>query len=151
MPFYKTLAEIFHNCSVTEALLTLASYSCENLRLSLAFRRSRWSARSRIGIGGWLAIPVNQMDWRSVASLARGNHPSTSEQWIIREAACVFNRGNGRVELVRLVCSLKAVAMLIKRKWTQKPMRSHRAHLPHWDSPYWERRKLFTQKAAMDR
>lgn len=29
---------------------------------------------------------------------------------------------------VRLVCSLKAVTMLVKRIWTQKPMRSHRAH-----------------------
>lgn len=35
------------------------SYSCENFRLSLALSLSRWSARSMMGIGGWLAIPAD--------------------------------------------------------------------------------------------
>ena len=36
--------------------------------------------------------------------------------------------------LVRLVCSLKAAAMLGERRWTKKPMRSRR------DPPYGEQR-----------
>lgn len=38
----------------------------------------------------------------------------------------MLDRRDGRVGLVRLVCSLKAAAMLGERRWTQKPMRSRR-------------------------
>lgn len=38
----------------------ITSYSCENFKLSFAFNLSMWSASSKIGIGGWLAIPVEQ-------------------------------------------------------------------------------------------
>lgn len=48
----------------------------------------------------------------------------------------MLGRRDGRGGLVRLVCSLKAAAMLGERRWTQKPMRSHRAPPP----PYGERR-----------
>lgn len=69
--------------------------------------------------GGSPYLSIRQAQGHS-SVLSGGVNPSTSQQWLIREAACVFNRGNGRVDLVRLVCSLKAVAMLIEREYEHR-------------------------------
>lgn len=44
---------------------SITSYSCENFKLSFAFRRSMWSASSMTGMGGWPAIPADRRQTKS--------------------------------------------------------------------------------------
>lgn len=61
--------------------------------------------------------------------------------------SCVIIRGEGgRVEIVRLVCLLKAVTMLIKRHKSQWEAIEHTLA----PAPYGERKMLLTQNAAVD-
>lgn len=102
-------------------------------------------------MGGWLAIPVNHMtkmkDQSTVvpdsATQAQANIESLDKQHV-----CL----TGEMEewLVRLVCSLKAVAMLIKRIWTQEANEKWSTFVPLGLSLLRERRRLFTQKAAVN-
>lgn len=87
-----------------------------------------------------------QVTHRSCKGVGVINQAQSDSGSVDKQHVCLTGR-NGRVALVRLVCSLKAGAMLIERIWTQKPMRSHRSHF--WDSPYWERKTLFTKKAVV--
>ncbi len=56
--------------------LTITSYSCENFKLSLAFRRSMWSASSMTGMGGWLAIPADRRQTKSPGVSASTPEPT---------------------------------------------------------------------------